>query len=255
MKWKTIGNSVKGTSHLATGKNCEDAIQYRVVTDGEGKEILLCCASDGAGSAKYAVDASFYTTRKIIDGLADPAFIESGFTETGLYSIVEHIYAGLTEGANDNGVALNEYSCTLLGCFITADKAAFFQVGDGAIVRNDGSGFYTPVWWPQNGEYQNATSFLVDDPTFSNLKITILNEAVNEVAIFTDGLQMLALNMEASNAHQPFFTPLFNHLQMADDEQKINVLNRKLEEFLNSAAINDRTDDDKTLFLATRLPA
>ena len=48
-------------------------------------------------------------------------------------------------------------------------------------------------------------------------------------------------------------TRFLKYLRMADNNEKINVLNRKLEEYLNGRQINERTDDDKTLFLATRL--
>jgi hypothetical protein len=76
---------------------------------------------------------------------------------------------------------------------------------------------------------------------------------VDEVAIFTDGLQMLALNMESRTVHQPFFSDLFRYLRMANDADKVSILNGKLATYLDSPGINGRTDDDKTLFLATRL--
>jgi hypothetical protein len=86
-----------------------------------------------------------------------------------------------------------------------------------------------------------------------NLKIIKILEPVHEVALTTDGLQMLVLNNETSTLHQPFFTSLFKGLRIADDSEKIEILNKKLREYLSSSIINERTDDDKTLFLATRL--
>lgn len=252
MIWKAIGCSASGTSHIAVDKPCEDAVQYKVLQDHDGDEVLICCVSDGAGSARFAGWASEFSTDTIVKGLALVAASGEQITEADIYVLAEDVYDGLTSEAFNKEIDLTEFSCTLLGCFITKDRAAFFQVGDGAIVRNDGSGFYTPVWWPHNGEYQNTTSFIVDDRTFSNLHVLILEEEVGEVAVFSDGLQMLALNMESCTAHQPFFSDLFRYLRMADDDGKISVLNRKLGEYLNSTQINDRTDDDKTLFLATR---
>jgi hypothetical protein len=254
MIWKAIGRSVTGTSHIAIDKGCEDALAYKVVMDANGMDVLLCCASDGAGSAQYAAFASSYATGSMIDSLSNIITDCIAITEAAIYGVAEHIYDHLAKEAENRNVPLNEFSCTLLGCCIGKNRAVFFQVGDGAIARNDGSGYYTPVWLPQNGEYQNATTFLIDDPTFKDLHIMIVEEQVDEVAIFTDGLQMLALNMEAGTAHQPFFTDLFKYLRMADGEDKIKVLDRKLEEYLNGRAINERTDDDKTLFLASRHP-
>jgi hypothetical protein len=253
MTWKAIGRNSVGVSHLAANKPCEDAILYSVLTDSNGDEVLICCASDGAGSAEYGGWASGCATRNVVDALTALALAGTGIAESDIYVIAEDLYDRLAKEADAKETELNEFSCTLLGAYITRDSALFFQVGDGAIVRNDGSGFYIPVWWPVNGEYQNTTSFIIDDPSFSHLNIMALDEQVNEVALFTDGLQMLALNTEEQNAHQPFFESLFKYLRIADTPEKVNVLDRKLAEYLNGKQINERTDDDKTLFLATRI--
>ncbi len=253
MIWKTIGKSVIGTSHIAVDKPCEDTIAYKVVVTAGGEEVLICCVSDGAGSARFAVEASLYCTQSVTDVLVELAHSGVDIDKAKIYEVLERLYDGLEATAAMDNEALNEYSCTLLGCFITNRYSVFFQIGDGAIIRNDEAGFYTYVWWPDNGEYQNTTSFLVDDRSLSNLKVAVIEGKVDEVAIFSDGLQMLALNVENKQVHQPFFTGLYRYLRMADDEGKLGVLNRKLGEYLYSQPINERTDDDKTLFLATRL--
>jgi len=253
MTWKAIGQSIIGTSHTASGKTCEDAVNYCILTGNDGSEVLVCCVADGAGSALHAQWASAYVTDKVVDFVGAQFKHNEDLTEALIYAMAEDIYYGLQQQAGDHDTELNEYSCTLLGCIVTTGKAAFFQVGDGAIVRNDGSDFYTPVWWPHNGEYQNTTSFLVDDSSFSNFNVIIIDEQVNEIAIFTDGLQMLTLSMESQTVHQPFFNDLFRFLRQAKGAGQVNILNKQLAEFLNSPNINARTDDDKTLFLATRL--
>ncbi len=252
MTWKAIGASVKGTSHTASGKDCEDAIQYCIATTPTGDEVLICCGSDGAGSAAFAGEASKFCVQYALDAMKN--WIASGTTvgEPEIYLIVEQLYEALAKEAEAKACELNEFSCTLLGAVLTGDRSVFFQIGDGAIVRNDGSDFYLPVWWPDNGEYQNTTSFLIDDINFKSLNITVLEERVNEIALFTDGLQMLALNIEKQQVHQPFFTDLFRYLRMAAEPEHMTVLQRKLVEYLDSRIINDRTDDDKTLFMATR---
>jgi hypothetical protein len=261
MSWKAIGQSVIGTAHVTVGKTCEDSVAYAQVETlpaslkgGDVTDhILVCCVSDGAGSATHAALAAEFVTERVVDYACDNFLSDQSLTEGGIYAMLEEVYEGLMSEAADKETELNEFSCTLLACIIMNNKAAFVQIGDGAIVRNDGSDFYNAVWWPDNGEYQNTTSFLVDDRTFGNARISIVEEAVNEVAIFSDGLQMLTLNTESASVHQPFFSDLFKYLRMADNEDKINVLNRKLTEYLDSATINNRTDDDKTLFMATRL--
>ena len=255
MTWKAIGQSVTGTSHIATGKGCEDAVRYTVLTDTRGNEILVCCVSDGAGSAAHAAFASTLTATKTLEYARHFAEHEEELTEAHIYALAEDIYHGLAEEAAASQTPISEYSCTMAACILAHDRSAFIQIGDGAIVRHDGYDGYNTVWWPQTGEYHNTTYFITDDSCLGNLQVMVTDAPVAEIALFTDGLQLLALNMENSAVHQPFFKDLFHYLRQADTTDKIAVLDRKLAEYLDSPRINERTDDDKTLFMATRLPA
>ena len=69
------------------------------------------------------------------------------------------------------------------------------------------------------------------------------------VAVFSDGLQMLALKMPGGAPHAPFFAPLFRFINNAADEPQIHS---ELESFLRSPTVRRRADDDLTLFLAAR---
>ncbi|MDH7463365.1 PP2C family serine/threonine-protein phosphatase [Chitinophagaceae bacterium 26-R-25] len=253
MMWKAIGQSDIGTSHLATGKSCEDAITYKVVNAANNETALICCVSDGAGSAAYAEEASTIATQKAVELFEEYLVAEKDVDNATVMSVAENIYDILANLAEERGVEINEFSCTFLGCILLPEKSVFFQIGDGAIIRDDGNNGYAAIWWPQNGEYSNTTVFLADDINFPNLKITIVNERINEVAIITDGLQHLTLNNETSSVHGPFFSDLFKWLRMTTKADEIEILNNKLKEFLSSHMINSRTDDDKTLFLATTL--
>ncbi|RXJ41071.1 protein phosphatase 2C domain-containing protein, partial [Escherichia coli] len=87
----------------------------------------------------------------------------------------------------------------------------------------------------------------------SRLETFTSTERVHKVAAFTDGIQRLALNMLDNSPHVPFFTPFFNGLASATQEQ-LDLLPELLKQFLSSPAVNERTDDDKTLALALWLP-
>jgi hypothetical protein len=253
MRWKAIGKAIRGTSHLQSGKPCEDAIKYTVVPSPFNGDVLVCCISDGAGSTKYAAEASSLVTTKTVDYLSQQIMKGEELAEADIISIAEQLYDELNEIATQRNEPLNEFSCTFLGCVLFDTKSIFFQIGDGAIIRDDGNDNFVTVWWPQNGEYSNTTSFLIDDHNLCQLKSVVVEGYVQEVALFTDGLQLLTLNNENLSVHQPFFSGMFKWLRMATTEEDINILNRKLGEYLDSDAINSRTDDDKTLFLATRL--
>lgn len=237
MTWKAIGGSVVGTAHA----DCEDAIAFSPT------QPLTCLVSDGAGSAEHAAEASSFVATRGLE------LFPSCVSEADVLRAAEELYAGLVSLSVALGCALPELSCTLLGCVLSERRSIFFQIGDGAIVRGDGSDSYTTVWWPQNGEYANTTHFLIDDPLLSNLKVQVLEETVEEVSIFTDGLQQLVLNWESSCVHQPFFQDMFKWLRRAASPEEVAILDGKLREYLGSPAVCNRTDDDKTLFLATRI--
>lgn len=252
MMWKAIGKSIAGTSHIAVNKPCEDALSFTVATNDKEEEALLCCISDGAGSASHAATASNLVATRATE-LLERTIRENQITEATVYKVAETIYDELQQMASENNTPISEFAATMLACVITPRTSAFLQIGDGAIVRKNETGNYHLIWWPQTGEYHNTTFFLVDDEHMPNLKVLITDEPTAEVALLTDGLQMLALSVETQNAYQPFFEGLFAPLRHATDKDKISLLNGKLKEWLNSPAINNRTDDDKTLFLATRL--
>src|SRR5208282_2256447 len=108
-----------------------------------------------------------------------------------------------------------------------------------------------PIFWPQSGEYANTTCFLTDPHYETEMAFFFEDERVDQVALFTDGLQMLALNYAEKTGHSPFFLPLFQKLADApSSEELVEPLNR----FLDSPRVNERTDDDKTLVLAVRCP-
>ncbi|MBE7171896.1 MAG: protein phosphatase 2C domain-containing protein [Williamsia sp.] len=252
MTWKMIGDSVIGSSHLKSNKGCEDGIRYGLVQT-QDEEVLICCASDGAGSARYAAEAAQLVTHTGFDLLSQLVTTGEEITEALLFSFAETLYDQLQAKAAEKEVDIQEFSCTLLGCVLMSRQTVFFQIGDGALVRDDGSGHYVHIWLPQNGEYQNSTSFLIDDSNLLHFKTAILHEPVSEVALFTDGLQLLAFNMESLHVHQPFFTDMFKWLRMVETGEEQAILQEKLTAYLGSDLINRRTDDDKTLFLATRL--
>jgi hypothetical protein len=250
--WKVIAQSITGTAHVTIGRGCDDAHAW-VLKQAEGEDIFIACASDGAGSASQSAAAAAVVVRFVVDYLGDIVSLQQQPTEAQLIAMAEEVHLMLTGMAAENNMPLYEYACTMLGCVVYPGGGAWFQIGDGAIVWSADGEQYGVVWWPQNGEYLNTTTFITDDDYLSNLQVSVTSDSVAEVALLTDGLQLLALSMENSSAHQPFFRDMFRVLRMADAHDKVDVLNCKLASFLNSDPVNARTDDDKTLILATTL--
>jgi hypothetical protein len=239
---------------LSSGRACDDALHYNVIDTKQPNDTLIVCVCDGAGSAKYGALAADTVATRMVTLVTEQITGGIPLTENLIYSTAVAVREKLVTMANESETDITEYACTLLGAILHPEVSAFFQIGDGAIVRYDTDDNYVPVWWPDNGEYLNTTTFLIDDPELTNLKISVTETQQTQIAIFTDGLQMLALNNEMRTGHTPFFAGLFPSVLGADTPDKEAILNQKLADYLQSDMINARTDDDKTLFLAAKCP-
>jgi hypothetical protein len=138
-----------------------------------------------------------------------------------------------------------------VGAVVTRSAALAFQIGDGALVFRERGALF-PVFWPESGEYANMTHFVTDEEAFIRLQAKVCPPP-EEVAVLTDGLQRLALVYATREVHAPFFEPMFKVLRGTGSLEDCDPLNGFLEVFLEGGAVNDRTDDDKTLVLATKL--
>jgi hypothetical protein len=145
-----------------------------------------------------------------------------------------------------------DFACTILGLIVSESCAACLQVGDGVIVLADSEEHaYGHVFWPDRGEYANTTHFVTEDHAIEHLQFESVKRRVVEAALLTDGLQTIALNYQQRTAHEPFFKGLFAPLRTAE-EGCPRELSESLAAFLTSPRVNEKTDDDKTLVLASR---
>jgi hypothetical protein len=237
--WKLVCGSVQGTSHVQSGKPCQDYCAGTAV----GTTVVAACA-DGAGSAEL----SHLGSKAAVECFMEVASLEAAPTREQIESWVDAARARVLDEAAANETASRQLACTLLVAIVGEAWAAFAQIGDGVIVFDGPEGFDL-AFWPDNGEYANTTRFLTEDDYRENLRIDIVERRVNELAVLTDGLQMLALDFTQSKVHGRFFAPLFKAVRDGPDTE---TLQTSLLEFMNSKRVNDRTDDDKTLLLATR---
>jgi hypothetical protein len=158
----------------------------------------------------------------------------------------------LDEDAKAVSAERRDFACTLLALIVGESCAACFQIGDGVMVLADSEEHsYGHVFWPDRGEYANTTHFVTQDDAVEHLQFTSVQRRVIEAALLTDGLQTVALNYQEQTAHQPFFNGLFAPLRQAPEGCPVE-LSQSLSAFLSSSRVNEKTDDDKTLVLATR---
>lgn len=254
LSWRLARSTRIGTSHLAVGLPCQDSNLARIVLDREGREVLALVVSDGAGSASRSDVGS----RLICDtmlGYMEHFVAEGGDLAQTLRSDVDRWLDGVVDAvsgyAHRHGLAPRELAGTCLACVVGPTATVCVQVGDGAIVIDDPAAQFVPVFWPQRGEYANETIFLCSPDAVDAAEWAVIPRAVERAAVLSDGLQMLTLHYATRTVHAPFFRGLFATLEQHPPGESA-ALNAALDDVLDRQTIIDRTDDDRTLVLATR---
>lgn len=254
-RWRHVSASVIGTSHQRAGGVCQDANACIVLPDSPDGDVLLAVVADGAGSAKQAEAGSAMACQSITESAA--LFLTKRplkrITRKAVETWIRTFQQEVSNTASAARLRPRDYACTLLAALIGQNHAVFFQIGDGSIVVCDAEEqSYGHVFWPERGEYENATFFATDRRFAANLRFASVCRNVVELAMFSDGLQRLALDFQKTMPHEPFFRGVFPPVRKASPENA-GQLAEGLSSFLGSARVNQRTDDDKTLILATRL--
>jgi hypothetical protein len=242
-----------GTSHLKAGKPCEDFGACLEVA-GPSDTVLVAVASDGAGSAVHSAGGSWITTRAFVE--AATRYIKQGGDLEELSSDLAHewlddIRDRIASAASRIDATPRDFAATLVGCLIGIKCSIFLHVGDGAFVfRCEGQSEWNVPTWPAQGEYAATTFFVTDEPE-PQLQFVRVSGPIEEVAIFSDGMERLALQFATKTAFPPFFERLFAPLKDSSAGRNRKV-SRDLRAFLDSPSVCERTDDDKTLVLARR---
>lgn len=253
-EWRYAFNSVAGTSHIRRKLPCQDAGDCRVVTAANDEQVLIAIVSDGAGSSARADYAAQQACALFFEN-ATRLFANGGSVRDATHDFfsvwVKAFQAAIAAQAKEEDLSIYEYACTAAAAIVGEQAAAFFQVGDGAIVVNGESDEYDWVFWPEKGEFANETSFLIGVGTFYTAQYEFVTGRIEELALFTDGLELLLLNMAGQTVHSPFFRMAFAPLRQSPSGHD-EKLSQSLAVFLASDEVNDRTSDDKTLILATR---
>jgi len=244
--WRVFGVAVQGSSHERFGIPCQDACEWKSTTDGT----LVVAVADGAGSAIHSAVGAQTAVRVVIDYLADSDRLQKVNSETSwdvlAKETLQTVLASIQTEAKSRDSSVKEFATTLLFAVLGPDWIAACQIGDGAIVIRDSSKQLQVLTRPVSGEHVNETVFVTSMSAVSSAQIVFKEFLVSHLCIFTDGLQMLALQMPKAFPHAPFFEALFNFVDSEDASVE------RLESFLQSSRIRERTDDDITLVLARR---
>jgi hypothetical protein len=247
-RWRIIGASVIGRSHERSETPCQDAHRVLVVPLPAG-EVVVAAVADGAGSAAFSHIGALAAVAAATD-LVRLHLLDADTSDIAADDIVRifgRVRDAVAAEARTREAALAEFACTLLLLVLLPDRTLAAHIGDGAIVVDDG--LLHALSWPEQGEYANSTLFLTMDEAIASVRVFEAG-AVRRFALFSDGLQGLALSYATRSVFAPFIEPMLKPLAAPDVDTA--SLESALLAFLANEAINERTDDDKTLVLGVR---
>jgi hypothetical protein len=246
MTWEVVVASVTGEAHLKQEKGNEDFFRLASRLD----DSLVLAVADGAGSASCGAEGAKLATTFALECLSE---VELPTTEESWQAVMlataQHVHNALEAHANSQEKNVKDFACTLLIAVLTPSHLAAFQIGDGAIVgMNDET--ITRLTRAAHGEYVSETVFVTSQDYLGHSSCVVMpSESLTGLALLTDGLEPIAMNLQTGEPFPPFFTPLF---RFACNEKDTYEKSQTLSEFLASERIIKRTHDDKTLVLVVR---
>ena len=251
--WRYVAASSIGTSHVKVGQPCQDSHVCREIADADGRPVLVLAVSDGAGSAARAEEGSRIACAVIAEAAARclARTTVDRLEAADALEWLSKVQAGIALKAEDEGDVPRSFACTLLAAVLAEDAAVFIQIGDGAIVVAAADGWRC-VHWPMHGEFANTTYFATEDYAADHLAFEKTAGRIDEVALFSDGIEPLVLHYATKSVHAPFFDRMFPAVRGLGPPGRDAALSDALAAYLDSPAICERTDDDKTLILASR---
>jgi len=245
--WRTVGCSVRGTSHRAAGTPCEDVSTIVALERG-----LVLAVADGAGSAAWARLGATRAIGGACEVAVGRLFRDGAPADAeGWDRLLIECLQGARRAVEAEGEAVHELASTLLVAILYDDTLAVAQVGDGWVVAEDREGGLRAVTRPAKGEYFNETVFVTSSSYLESASRSVEPaEEVTGLALLSDGLEMVACELAAGRPHAGFFGPLFAYVRDPSDSSAVKC--RALVRLLDSEQVNCRTSDDKTLLVAVR---
>ncbi len=252
--WRVAAASVIGQAHLNQNTVCQDRFLTESVETSNDGEILIAAVADGAGSTTDGQRGAETACGLFVNQAAEflkIAPIES-FTEEFGRRWIAFFQQQIAGKARLEKKEMREFATTFIGAVVGQKCAAFYQVGDGgAVFSFDGKqGSYQFAVPQVEAEYVNQTEFLTDDAAAESLRFARLDAPIEDLILFSDGVFSVAVDYQIGKPHEPFLMPMIAPLRNGSSGK--TELNEKLEKFLASPRINGKTDDDKTIILASR---
>ena len=213
-----------------------------------GDGVLCAIVCDGAGSAEHGGEGASVVCRTLTESLRQHFRDNTDLPGNDeIWSWIDIVRDRLGIAADRLGKTRRAFASTLVMLAATKEAIITAHIGDGAVAARTNDAWET-LSPPENGQYAAMTFFVTDDPA-PRLRIARFTGNYTGFAVFSDGIEHLALDHRADTPHQPFFQSMLAPLDKVDEEGKHAKLSTALAAFLNGPRVCNKTDDDKTLIL------
>ncbi|MGV3615768.1 MAG: PP2C family serine/threonine-protein phosphatase [Fimbriimonas sp.] len=227
-------------------------------------DVLVLAVADGAGSADFGGVGAKVASRafvEVAERLWSQERLASVLTGTALegrmrapdpdigIAILREVQRQVRDEADRLEANPILLAATLVGVVLKRDEAFFFQIGDGAAVIRIGDDYETAVV-PEETEFVNTTYFITSPDAEAHVQTRVVEARIEEVALFSDGIQMLVLHPTDQSPHAAFFGTVFRTLREPGEDAASKAW---LGNMLGSDMVTSRTDDDTSIVIARRL--
>lgn len=194
-----------GVAHIEGGTPCQDAVAVEYFRDADGQSWIIAAISDGAGSCRYAEEASRIAVDHCVAAAVE--LIVDGHTidlKSVMTSAVVFARTSLLLAAEAWNATWQDVLATLLVCITDGRRSVFAQIGDGAIITRGEAGKWDLIFQPQHGRFINESYFLSEPDALDRLQLVEIDGTVHNSALFSDGLEALVLT-PSLDVHPPLF--------------------------------------------------
>lgn len=244
VRWRWAVASRIGTSHQRVGTRKQDA--YKVTW--LNSQVLCAVVSDGAGSASYGGESASLVCRDLTSRLRVWFLDHTDLPDDEqVLCWIDGLRDRLSQAASKRAVSRRQFAATLVMLVVAHGQILAMQIGDSALVARR-KGEWQALCWPENGEFASTTYFVTDDPEV-RLRTFRLDFEHDAFALFSDGLESVALEQATRQPYSRFFDPMIKPIDNAGGKGRLVELSSALARYLDGASLCERTDDDKTLIL------
>ena len=209
---------------------------------------ICTIVSDGAGSASHGGQGASLVCRCLTTSVRtwfDRYCVLPG--DEQVKGWIDEVRDRLDTVAMKRSLTRRQFAATLAMLVLKDDQLLSIQIGDSAVVARRAN-TWEAICWPENGEFASTTFFVTDDPEVRLRTVRVPLE-YDAFALFSDGIENLALDHIARQPHAPFFEPMMKPVDQSPETGKLPTLSSALGRYLDSRAVCELTDDDKTLIL------